>query len=42
MRCGDLAQYSHRKTQDEALVLLGEIDEYEPLCRKCFNLVSKR
>ena len=42
MRCGDLAQYSHRKTQDEALVLLGEIDEYEPLCRNCFNLVSKR
>ena len=42
MHCGDLAQYSHRKTQDEALVLLGEIDEYEPLCRKCFNLVSKR
>jgi thymidine kinase len=42
MVCGDLAQYSHRKTQDEALVLLGEIDEYEPLCRKCFNLVSKR
>ncbi|MDC0314016.1 thymidine kinase, partial [Flavobacteriales bacterium] len=42
MQCGDLAQYSHRKTQDEALVLLGEIDEYEPLCRKCFNLVTKR
>ena len=42
MQCGDLAQYSHRKTQDEALVLLGEIDEYEPLCRKCFNLVPKR
>lgn len=42
MHCGDLAQYSHRKTQDESLVLLGEIDEYEPLCRRCFNLVSKR
>lgn len=42
MRCGDLAQYSHRKTTDESLVLLGEVDEYEPLCRKCFNLVSKR
>ncbi len=42
MQCGDLAQYSHRKTQDEALVLLGEIDEYEPLCRKCFNLIAKR
>ena len=34
--CGDLAQFSHRKTKDENLVLLGEIEEYEPLCRKCF------
>jgi len=42
MHCGDLAQYSHRKTQDESLVLLGEVDEYEPLCRKCFNLVPQK
>jgi thymidine kinase len=35
-RCGDLAQYSFRKSQDEELVLLGELDEYEPLCRKCY------
>ena len=42
MRCGDLAQYSHRKTKNEELVLLGEIEEYEPLCRKCFNLATKR
>ncbi len=35
-RCGDLAQYSFRKSKDEELVLLGELDEYEPLCRKCF------
>ena len=34
--CGDLAQFSHRKTKDDKIVLLGEIDEYEPLCRKCF------
>ncbi len=42
MHCGDLAQYSHRKTKNEELVLLGEIEEYEPLCRKCFNLVTNR
>jgi len=34
--CGDLAQFSHRKTKDDKIVLLGEIEEYEPLCRKCF------
>lgn len=41
MRCGDLAQYSYRKTADKSLVLLGEVDEYEPLCRKCFNEAEK-
>jgi thymidine kinase len=35
-KCGDLAQYSFRKSQDQELVLLGELDEYEPLCRKCY------
>jgi thymidine kinase len=35
-RCGGLAQYSFRKSQDEKLVLLGEQDEYEPLCRRCY------
>ncbi len=37
VRCGSLAQYSHRKTKSKKLVLLGEQDEYEPLCRACFN-----
>ena len=36
IRCGNLAQYSHRIAKDEKLVLLGETDAYEPLCRKCF------
>jgi thymidine kinase len=35
-RCGNLAQYSFRKSQDNKLVLLGEQDEYEPLCRSCY------
>ena len=37
MRCGDLAHYSHRTTDSEKLVLLGEMDNYEPLCRKCYT-----
>lgn len=41
MSCGDLAQYSHRKVHDEKLVLLGEKDTYEPLCRKCYVDVKK-
>lgn len=37
IRCGNLAQYSFRKTADKKLVMLGETDSYEPLCRSCFE-----
>jgi thymidine kinase len=37
MRCGNLAQYSFRKSEDAQVVLLGEKTLYEPLCRKCYN-----
>jgi thymidine kinase len=37
MRCGNLAQYSFRKSEDEQVVLLGEKNLYEPLCRECYN-----
>lgn len=37
MTCGDLAQFSHRKIANDKVVLLGEVDEYEPLCRKCYT-----
>ena len=37
VRCGNLAQYSYRKSANRKLVLLGEQKEYEPLCRKCYN-----
>lgn len=37
MRCGNLAQYSFRKSEEEQIVLLGEKNLYEPLCRNCFN-----
>jgi len=36
VRCGNLANYSHRKTNDEKVVVLGEKDIYEPLCRSCY------
>jgi thymidine kinase len=39
---GNLAQYSYRKSQDDELVLLGEQDEYEPLCRKCYHKAVKQ
>lgn len=42
MQCGNLAHYSHRKTTDEKLVMLGETDTYEPLCRECFTLARSR
>jgi len=42
MRCGSLAQYSFRKSEEEQVVLLGEKDKYEPLCRKCYNKAIKK
>ena len=41
MTCGDLANHSHRIIDKEELVLLGEVEEYEPLCRSCFNNTKK-
>jgi len=41
MRCGDVAQFSHRFSKAEKLVLLGEKDEYEPLCRSCFTKATR-
>ena len=37
MRCGNIANYSYRKTAAEGQVVLGEKDVYEPLCRTCYN-----
>jgi thymidine kinase len=41
MRCGDVAQFSHRFSSAEKLVLLGEKDEYEPLCRSCYTKATR-
>lgn len=35
--CGNLAQFSHRISDEKDQVLLGAIDSYTPLCRSCFN-----
>ncbi len=37
MKCGDLATHSFRTSQQTDQVLLGEKDNYEPRCRRCFN-----
>lgn len=43
VKCGTLAQFSHRKIASEDVVLLGEVNEYEPLCRRCYNTeISKQ
>ncbi|MFB9842580.1 thymidine kinase [Mucilaginibacter ginsenosidivorans] len=38
VRCGNPALYSYRLVADEATVLLGEKESYEPRCRACYNL----
>lgn len=40
LKCGNLAQFSHRLDSSDKLVVLGETDIYEPLCRSCFNQVQ--
>lgn len=37
VRCGDLAYISHRTIADNRRVVLGEMQEYEPLCRRCYE-----
>ena len=34
--CGSLANYSHRIVAGEKQVMLGELQEYKPLCRVCY------
>lgn len=41
VRCGNIAQFSHRLSEKEQVVLLGEKDIYEPLCRSCFREANK-
>jgi thymidine kinase len=41
VKCGSLAYVSHRKVQNDRRVLLGETQEYEPLCRECYQKAMK-
>ncbi len=37
MRCGGAALYSYRLVDNKNQLLLGEKENYEPLCRTCYN-----
>ena len=37
VRCGNLANHTHRLSADDKLIVLGETDIYEPLCRACYH-----
>jgi thymidine kinase len=41
VKCGNVAQFSHRLSDKEQTVLLGEKDVYEPLCRGCFRELNQ-
>lgn len=41
VKCGSLANHSHRLTKSKELVVLGEKDSYEPLCRECYNRLKE-
>jgi len=42
MRCGQIAHFSHRLSEGEKLVMLGEKESYEPLCRECFKTINQK
>jgi thymidine kinase len=41
MRCGSIAQFSHRFSEKDQVVMLGEKESYEPLCRSCYTKAIK-
>ena len=41
VRCGSLAYVSHRLVAGEKQELLGEMNEYEPICRDCYNSIKQ-
>lgn len=42
VRCGALAYVSHRLIKSDKRVVLGEKEEYEPLCRECYQKVIEQ
>jgi thymidine kinase len=41
-QCGNLAYISHRKIKNTELIMLGQTESYEPLCRECFNQLNQK
>jgi thymidine kinase len=37
INCGNLAHYSHRIIDSDKVIVVGETDSYEPLCRICYQ-----
>lgn len=42
VKCGNLAHHSHRLAASDKLVMLGEKESYEPICRHCFNKAASK
>lgn len=42
VKCGALAYISHRTVANDKQVLLGERQEYEPLCRECYTKAMEK
>lgn len=40
VKCGSLANFSYRTTNNKELVDVGEKDKYLPLCRSCYNKIE--
>jgi thymidine kinase len=40
LKCGSIANHSHRLKGENSLVELGETEAYEPLCRDCFYKIQ--
>ncbi|HNL39498.1 MAG TPA: thymidine kinase [Saprospiraceae bacterium] len=38
VHCGNLATHSYRLADGDAIVLLGEKEQYEPRCRSCYHM----
>lgn len=36
VKCGNLANFSHRTVKNDKQFFLGETNQYEPLCRNCY------
>lgn len=41
MKCGHLASFSYRLAEGEQQIMLGETQEYMPLCRSCYQEMKK-